>query len=222
MLKRNSSIILHLIFGLTLLGGVLGGSALAAKSTFAASGAKIDLVEETDSVDSEGNPLPFQNIDGAMPGESYSKIPKVNNLEDSVNSNIRIRVEISAVDSEGNPISFDPSLLEIDYNLEDWEVCGENLFCYKKELAPGESTTPLFTHVAFSPLLGNPYQDAIFSVKLFAEAIQVFSSVPSVDTPDTGVVTKSLDRAIEFSLLSFLALLSVLLTIRFIYRRRNS
>lgn len=217
MLKRKL-VLFSLLLGLLLGGGVWDTSAFAENS----SSAKINLLEETNVLDESGNPVPFKDIEGAMPGQSFSKIPKVENLPDSVSSEIRVHVEISAVDQFGNPIDFDPSDLDIDFNLEDWELRSDGYYYYKKPLAPGETTTPLFTHVAFSSALGNRYQGAVFSVKLFAEATEIPpENVPS-KAPDTGRSNKSLDSAIELSLLAILSATTLFVLARLIYHRRKS
>lgn len=151
----------------------------------------------------EGEPeyVDFVNQVGIMPGTAVSKIVKVENQEEE--SWIRVWVN-TAISEPGDPITnptikclplefeFDgemQSVLEIDFNKEDWEL-GEDGYWYHKMpvAAPtvenGEkvfaSTAPLFTEVKFNKNTGNEYQGCVVIIDVIAEAVQTANNGSTV------------------------------------------
>ena len=82
----------------------------------------IDLQELTDQVDENGDPLPFEDATGVMPGTEVSKIVQVENTGDNAVW-VRIAVEkaIDLVLPEGaEPVEPDLALIALDLNTADW------------------------------------------------------------------------------------------------------
>ena len=169
------SLVLALITGL----GIFGTSAYFVSeekthNVITTGGVAIDLIEETDSLNESGAPLPFENIKNALPGETYSKIPKVKNV-DSGAAWVRIKIDKSVKLSDGSSAELPEDALLLDLDLENWEE-KDNYFYYKKALNSAETTEPLFTTITLKKELANEFMDATFSLDLTAEAVQVINN----------------------------------------------
>ena len=142
-------------------------------------GVSIELLELSDS----GNGIfdIFRNKTGVMPGTSVSKIVQVRNTGAS-DAYVRVKVDKTITLDEdrkekgsGQP---DTDLIEMDYNLDDWELResengGDGYYYYGKALAPGETTEPLFTEASFDSSMGNMYQGCRADIDVQAQAVQV-------------------------------------------------
>lgn len=131
---------------------------------------KVELQETTDQKDADGNPLPFEDLSGVMPGENASKIVQVKNTGANP-AYIRIKVEKAielAKDVQGIA---DTGLITMDYNTADWTEQG-GYFYYKKALQPGTLTEPLFTAVNFSGDMDNLYRNSSIRVDVSVFAVQ--------------------------------------------------
>lgn len=116
----------------------------------------IDLQELTDQVDENGDPIPFEDATGVMPGTEVSKIVQVENTGDNAVW-VRIAVEkaIDLVLPEGaEPVEPDLALIALDLNTADW-TGQDGYYYYNKPLNPGDTTVPLFTTVTFDAAMGN-------------------------------------------------------------------
>lgn len=130
----------------------------------------IELVETRNETDENGNPLPFEDMKGVMPGTDASKIVQVKNTGNN-DAFVRIRVDKAirlADDAEGTA---DPELVGLDFNTEKWTLQGD-YFYYNGVLAPGKTTEPLFTTVSFAGEMDNLYQGSSVSVDVTAYAVQ--------------------------------------------------
>ena len=62
---------------------------------------------------------PFKDIEGAMPGGSYTKIVEIVNTGDGA-AYVRAAVDIQIRDTASPSEALDPSVLTVDFNLTDW------------------------------------------------------------------------------------------------------
>lgn len=141
----------------------------------------IDLQELTDQVDENGDPLPFEDATGVMPGTEVSKIVQVENTGDNAVW-VRIGVEkaIDLVLPEGaEPVEPDLALIALDLNTADW-TGQDGYYYYNKPLNPGETTVPLFTTVTFDAAMGNAYQNSTATVSVRADAVQTANNGAAV------------------------------------------
>ena len=58
----------------------------------------------------------------------------------------------------------------------------DGYFYYNTALAAGATTEPLFTGVSYSVDLGNDYMNAVVTIDVFAEVVQVANNGSSFDT----------------------------------------
>ena len=134
------------------------------------SGVAIQLIEDTDKIGADGRPIPFTNIDGAMPGDTISKIPKVKNVDDG-DAYIRMKINVRATLADGSEVALDPNIFAYDI-LRSWSP-RDGYYYLLRELHSGETTPPLFTTVKIPQDLADTYQHATFSLDVTAEAVQV-------------------------------------------------
>ena len=135
------------------------------------SGVAVEIIETTDAVDDNGEPVPFQNIANAVPGETYSKIPTVKNIDDG-SAWLRIHIVRTADLTNGNTVAVDDDVLELDINTQYWLTNGDGYYYYYRALDSGQITEPLFTVVTIKDNLQNEYNGATFNLKLVAQAVQ--------------------------------------------------
>lgn len=141
----------------------------------------IDLQELTDQVDENGDPIPFEDATGVMPGTEVSKIVQVENTGDNAVW-VRIAVEkaIDLVLPEGaEPVEPDLALIALDLNTADW-TGQDGYYYYNMPLNPGETTVPLFTTVTFDAAMGNAYQNSTATVSVRADAVQTANNGAAV------------------------------------------
>ena len=150
----------------------------------------ISIVEMVN--DGNGNFTPWQDITGAMPGETYSAIPRIKN--DGVSP-----VEVSMCLSEsisyatGETYTLTSNVFEIETNPH-WILDSEaaysnyasgNCYKYNSVIDTGDASEPLFEEVKLSSSLGNEYKGATFTLHLDAVAISS-GDIPPSGVPDTG------------------------------------
>ena len=188
-----------------LLAGAVGG--FISVPVFAESLVDISIVEEVD--DGLGNYVPWTDIVGAMPGESYSAIPRVKN-NGEVGVSVKMCLSQSATDGAGNSIMLPNNtfgiLINENWMLESSELdvmnpATGNCYIYNSVIEAGGVTEPFFTEVSLSSELGNEYENSTFSLHLEAEArdgegftpepTPAPSSEPTPESPETGVNSAS-------------------------------
>lgn len=129
------------------------------------------VLEEWASLPEQGEePVPFEDVEGVMPGTKVGKVVQVANTGAS-EAWVRVQVEKAfnlAVDTDNAP---DPSLIGLDINTASWTE-KDGYYYYNEPLAPGETTEPLFTHVSFDKEMGNEYQNCTARVDVSAQAVQ--------------------------------------------------
>ena len=138
----------------------------------------IDLsLKETALPENSGDPVPFEDVIGVMPGTQVSKIVEVENTGDHP-AYVRIRLIKEVTLAEGENGEVDLSLMGLDFNTEKWTE-KDGYYYYGTALNAGEITEPLFTTVSFSKDMDNRYQDGKAMVQVFAEATQVQNNADS-------------------------------------------
>lgn len=130
---------------------------------------RIEL-KETAVPEGGGDPVPFDDVIGVMPGGEASKIVEVKNTGDK-SAYIRIQVQKNLELAEGKTGEADLGLIGLNIDKESWTE-KDGCYYYNEPLAAGDTTKPLFTAVSFSKEMGDLYQNskAIISVK--AGAVQ--------------------------------------------------
>ena len=151
-----------------------------AHNVISTSGIDVSLIETTNTTDEDGNQIPFASIDNAAPGETYSKIPQVKNIDDGA-AWVRIRIKQTAVLSDGTSVPVTDDSLGININTSYWLFNGDGFYYYYRPLAAGEITEPLFTEVSIKADLSNVYNGATFHMDLVAHAVQTANNGNGID-----------------------------------------
>ena len=111
----------------------------------------------------------FEDKTGVMPGAEVTKIVEVENVGTGT-AWVRVQVVLD-VYAEGGKEQLPPDPVTLDFNETDWTY-QDGYYYYNKPLAPGETTEPLFTSVAFDDQMGNEYQSSTAHVDVNAYAVQ--------------------------------------------------
>lgn len=136
-----------------------------ATNVITSGGVDITLHEEGD----HGKPFPPGGIRGVTPGQRYTKIVRVENSGQHpawICARVAVQVEL-ADGSRG-----DNGCVSLDFNRKDWAQGADGLYYYRKPLAPGALTEPLFTQVCFDKGMDNRYQGSTVTVPVEALATQ--------------------------------------------------
>ena len=120
--------------------------------------------------------VPWQDVDGVMPGAEISKIVTVKNTGAS-DAWVRIKVEKTVILASGDKGK--PEVMELDIKDAFWTE-QDGYYYYNDPLAPGETTPPLFTTVTFAPEMGNEYQGSTAHIDVKADAVQVANNGETV------------------------------------------
>lgn len=159
---------------------------------FAEGPVNIEILQVVDEETGEA----WQDIVGAMPGVTYSAIPRVRN-DGVVPVSVRMCLSESATDALGNSINLPANTFGIDIDSR-WVLDSEsskdasdpavgNCYDYNAMLEPGAMTEPIFTEVRLSSELGNEYENSTFGLHLDAEAKGDLLVEPdNPNSPDTG------------------------------------
>lgn len=156
-----------------------------AANTITAGTIQIDL-QETALPEGGGDPAPFVDVTGVMPGTDVSKIVRVENTGGKA-AYIRIRLDKAVTLAEGTVGEADTGLMTVDIDTVHWTE-KNGYYYYNEALAPGEATSPLFTQVSFSREMGDLYQDSRAVITVRAGATQADnngdSAVEAVGWPE--------------------------------------
>ena len=137
----------------------------------------VELLETTDKTDPEtGEPLPFKDVTGVMPGREVSKIVQVENVGTEP-AYVRVLVEKNIEMADGITEQPDLSLVKIDYDTTKWTYA-DGYYYYNYELTPKDTTEPLFKSVKFAPGMGNEYQNSTAFVNVYVMAVQTKNNTP--------------------------------------------
>lgn len=113
--------------------------------------------------------VPWQDVDGVMPGAEISKIVTVENTGAS-DAWVRVKVDKTIILADGE--KGNPEVMKLDIKDAFWTE-QDGYYYYNDPLAPGETTPPLFTTVKFAPEMGNEYQGSKAEIDVKADAVQV-------------------------------------------------
>ena len=113
--------------------------------------------------------VPWQDVDGVMPGAEISKIVTVKNTGAS-DAWVRIKVDMTIKLANGD--KGNPEVMKLDIKDAFWTE-QDGYYYYNKPLKPGETTPPLFTNVTFAPEMGNQFQGSTAHIDVKADAVQV-------------------------------------------------
>lgn len=164
---------------------------------FAEGPVDIEIVEVVE--DGSGGFKPWEDITGAMPGMSYSAIPRVKNIGE-VPVSVRMCLTQSATNGGGEEISLPTGTFGIEIN-SNWALestsanpadpASGNCYNYNSMVEVGGVTEPIFSEVILSGELGNEYENCTFNLHLVADARGDERPTPTPSNPDTGVATNS-------------------------------
>ena len=118
----------------------------------------------------------FESPVGVMPGAEVTKIVEVENVgTGSAWVRVELTVEVWMGDEYEEELPAEHVHLmygdTVGCNTTDWWD-QDGYYYYNKPLAPGETTEPLFTSVAFDDQMGNEYQNSTAHVDVNAYAVQ--------------------------------------------------
>lgn len=181
-----------------LLAGAVGG--FVSVPVFANGSVDISIVELVE--DGSGGYKYWEDITDAMPGMTYSAIPRVRN-DGSVPVFVQMCLSESAIGGNGELISLPSNTFGININ-ENWSLNDDsindssdpasgNCYDYTTKLAVGDVTEPLFTEIVLSSELSNEHSSGAFSLHLLAYAREEEDSEPVVvpDDSEDGVAGNS-------------------------------
>ena len=131
----------------------------------------IEIKLEEWSKNEKGELVPFENVDGVMPGEEVSKIVQVRNTGAS-EAYIRVQVDKN-IELNEDETTVDHNMVSIEFNTSDWMENEDGFYYYNKVLKPGEVTEPLFSFVTFDENMGNEYKKAVITMDVNVYATQV-------------------------------------------------
>ena len=127
---------------------------------------KMELVE----LDEKGEP--WEDVENIVPGMEVTKEAFVKNTG-TVDFYTRVKITKTFVPAQGEEKpELNTKLVRLDINEKYWEPGNDGFYYYKKPVAPGEETKPLFTTVTFSTKMGNEYQNVKVKIDLDAQAVQ--------------------------------------------------
>lgn len=139
----------------------------AATNVMTAGNVEIVLLDQTDF---DGGKT------GVMPGDVVSKVVTVENVGTQP-AWVRVKVDQAIV-----PATLTMDGITLDFNYTNWTSMTDGYFYYNSALAAAATTEPLFTGVSYSSALGNDYMNAVVTIYVSAEAVQVANNGSSFDT----------------------------------------
>lgn len=128
-------------------------------------------VELQEWSDTGNNLVPFENVEGVLPGTEISKIVQVKNTGGQA-AWVRVSADKDIQLAEGVNGEVDLSLVSYDLNTEFWTE-KDGFYYYSTILQPNGVTEPLFTKVVFSATMSNMYQNSKAVIQIDAQATQV-------------------------------------------------
>ena len=183
-------------YGIVALSCVVAGC-FVCSPVFAEGPVDISIVEQVD--DGSGSYKDWEDIVGAMPGDVYSAIPRIEN-NGSIPVAVRMCLSGVMTNYAGETMDLPSNAFGIDIG-ENWTLDNEdvadptdpasgNCYRYNVILEPNSVTEPIFSEVVLSPMLVNEHQNATFSLHLSADAVEWSPDEPvNPNNPDTGTTT---------------------------------
>ena len=166
----------------------------------------IEIIEMSN--DGSGNFTPWQDITGAMPGQTYSAVPQVIN-HSSIEVNVRICLTRSGQTSSGIPIVATTEHIIINPEPNWTKESDTDCYKYNFPLASNAITDPLFNSITIGNL-NNEHQDATFNLHIYAEAT---GDIPTTtpDSPDTGFFTNTAPLTISVTTILSLGIIILII-----------
>jgi len=131
----------------------------------------IDIELHEWTLDSNGEKIPYEDVDGIMPDDVVSKIVEIENIGSNP-AWVRIAVDKAITFAEEHSSETpDLNLIILDIDTENW-ILNDGFYHYKYILEPGEVTTPLFETVTFDASMGNKYMKSTIKIDVTAYATQ--------------------------------------------------
>lgn len=202
------------IFGITTLFLI---SSFIYSPVFAENPVNIEIIEITD--DGSGTYIPFHDITGAMPGETFSLIPQIIN-NGTIATDVEVCIKKSGQDSNGTSIVI-PNDTFI-YTINDHWIPNGETDCYKydESLIINSITEPLFNSVTINSNIGNDYHNSTFNLTLIANAIgdnpdnSEESSSITPNSPNTGSNTFTTSILPTASIMTIIIISGIIVVIR--------
>lgn len=127
-----------------------------------------ELTMELKETTTDGEPWPEEGVHQLVPGAQVDKRVTMRNLG-TVDFYVRAKIDAVVTGQDGRLLPLDE--VELNLNTEEWTE-KDGCYYYKKALASGEETEPLFTMVSFSTEMGNEYMNARLEIQVDAQAVQ--------------------------------------------------
>lgn len=148
-------------------------AALGSLAYFTSSGSALNVITAGNIKIELFEDFPSEGITGVMPGTETLKKVYVKNTGDNdawIRLSVDTLIELNPAYAEPGQDA-DAGLVGFDVDEENW-LYSDGFYYYKSALPEGESTSPLFTTVKFSPDMGNAYMECTVNVDITAEAVQ--------------------------------------------------
>ncbi len=117
---------------------------------------------------------PFHDLENIVAGETYSKIPYVENLDlEPVWVRAKISLKQTAGDGTETPVTDFSSLMTLQQVGTHWALSSDGYYYYDLPLSGWEETEPVFRSVKFADSIGDEFQLATYTLTVTAEATQV-------------------------------------------------
>lgn len=130
----------------------------------------------------EDRTVPFENLEGVMPGNKITKIAIVENTG-TAPAWIRVKIDIAVTKqiTDNEVLTLPSDKVTVNIDTENWKLGTDGYYYYQKALDAGAKTEPIFTSVLFDKGMGNEYQGSTASVDVFAEAVQTANNGANVN-----------------------------------------
>ncbi len=117
---------------------------------------------------------PFSDLINVKAGETYSKIPYVENIALEPVW-VRAKITLLKTDSTGveTPVTNFSPLMTLENSGANWLKNEDGFYYYNLPLSSGEKTEPIFESVKFADIINEEYSLATYTLSVSAEAIQV-------------------------------------------------
>lgn len=173
MKRKIAALVVFIAIAVMSISGTMAYFTAESTATNVITTGSIDIQLVETEKNGNGIEVPFTNDQkGIMPGDSISKIVRVVNSEDAQDAYVRVSVSKTISLAPGLSGQINTDLISCDFNTADWEY-KDGYWYYKKPLAPGAFTSPLFEHVTFDTAMGNLYQNCEAKIDVYAQAVQV-------------------------------------------------
>lgn len=169
-MKRAQRILLYAALAVAVLSTLAAGTAAyfvteeTSRSVITTAKVQLALVDEN----GDGAPWPEDGLMDVMPATDVARVVCVENRG---NAAIFARVRVEAVIHPAAAVALDAACIRPEINTAHWTEA-DGFYYYRRALAPGERTEPLFTRVRFAPEMDNAYMNARAELRLLAQAVQ--------------------------------------------------